>query len=103
MLEIRDLTKVFYEDPKEQTNELLVLDHVSLSVPRNQFVCLLGPSGCGKTTLLRVVVGLNEADAGVVVVDGQPVKGPGKDRCMVFQNYGLLPWRTVRDNVEFGL
>jgi NitT/TauT family transport system ATP-binding protein len=103
MLEVRDLTKVFYGDPKEQTNELLVLDRVSLSVPRNQFVCLLGPSGCGKTTLLRIVVGLNEADAGAVVVDGQPVKGPGQDRCMVFQNYGLLPWRTVRDNVEFGL
>ena len=58
MLEVRDLTKVYYEDPKEQTNALLVLDHVSLSVPKNQFVCLLGPSGCGKTTLLRVVVGL---------------------------------------------
>lgn len=103
MLEIRDLTKVFYEDPKEQTNELLVLDSVSFSVPRNQFVCLLGPSGCGKTTLLRVVVGLTEADGGEVLVDGRPVKGTGQDRCMVFQNYGLLPWRTVRDNVEFGL
>jgi len=103
VLEIRDLTKVFYEDPKEQRNELLVLDTVSFSVPRNQFVCLLGPSGCGKTTLLRVVVGLTEADGGEVLVDGRPVKGTGQDRCMVFQNYGLLPWRTVRDNVEFGL
>jgi ABC-type nitrate/sulfonate/bicarbonate transport system ATPase subunit/ABC-type nitrate/sulfonate/bicarbonate transport system permease component len=103
MLEIRNLTKVFYEDPKEQTGELLVLDNVSFSVPRNQFVCLLGPSGCGKTTLLRIVVGLNDADAGEVRVDGTLVKGAGQDRCMVFQNYGLLPWRTVRDNAEFGL
>ena len=103
MLEVRDLTKVYYEDPKEQTNELLVLDHVSLSVPKNQFVCLLGPSGCGKTTLLRIVVGLSDADAGQVLVDGTAVKGSGQDRCMVFQNYGLLPWRTVRENVEFGL
>ena len=103
MLEVRDLTKVYYEDPKEQTNELLVLDHVSLSVPKNQFVCLLGPSGCGKTTLLRIVVGLSDADAGEVLVDGTAVKGSGQDRCMVFQNYGLLPWRTVRENVEFGL
>jgi NitT/TauT family transport system ATP-binding protein/sulfonate transport system ATP-binding protein len=103
LLEIRNLTKVFYEDPKEQTGELVVLDNVSFSVPRNQFVCLLGPSGCGKTTLLRIVVGLNDADAGEVRVDGTPVKGAGQDRCMVFQNYGLLPWRTVRDNAEFGL
>jgi NitT/TauT family transport system ATP-binding protein/sulfonate transport system ATP-binding protein len=103
MLEIRNLTKVFYEDPKEQTGELLVLDNVSFSVPRNQFVCLLGPSGCGKTTLLRIVVGLNEADGGEVRVDGALVKGAGQDRCMVFQNYGLLPWRNVRDNAEFGL
>src|SRR5690242_13101203 len=103
MLEIRNLTKVFYEDPKAQTGELVVLDNVSFSVPRNQFVCLLGPSGCGKTTLLRIVVGLNDADAGEVRVDGALVKGPGQDRCMVFQNYGLLPWRTVRDNAEFGL
>jgi ABC-type nitrate/sulfonate/bicarbonate transport system ATPase subunit/ABC-type nitrate/sulfonate/bicarbonate transport system permease component len=103
MLEIRNLTKVFYEDPKEQTGELVVLDNVSFSVPRNQFVCLLGPSGCGKTTLLRIVVGLNDADGGEVRVDGALVKGPGQDRCMVFQNYGLLPWRTVRDNAEFGL
>jgi len=103
MLEIRNLTKRFYEDPKEQTGELLVLDNVSFSVPRNQFVCLLGPSGCGKTTLLRIVVGLNDADGGEVRVDGTLVKGAGQDRCMVFQNYGLLPWRTVRDNAEFGL
>ena len=103
MLEIRNLTKVFYEDPKEQTGELLVLDNVSFSVPRNQFVCLLGPSGCGKTTLLRIVVGLNDADAGEVRVVGAVVKGAGQDRCMVFQNYGLLPWRNVRDNAEFGL
>ena len=103
MLEIQNLTKVFYDDAKEQRNELLVLDRVDFSVPKNQFVCLLGPSGCGKTTLLRIVAGLNEADAGRVVVDGAAVKGSGQDRCMVFQNYGLLPWRTVRDNVEFGL
>jgi len=103
MLEIRGLRKVFYADPKEQTKELLVLDGIDLSVRRNQFVCLLGPSGCGKSTLLRILVGLTEADAGTVMVDGREVRGPGQDRCMVFQNYGLLPWRDVRDNVEFGL
>jgi ABC-type nitrate/sulfonate/bicarbonate transport system ATPase subunit/ABC-type nitrate/sulfonate/bicarbonate transport system permease component len=103
MLEVRAVTKVFYDDPKVRQHELLVLDRVDLSVPKNQFVCLLGPSGCGKTTLLRVVAGLNEADGGEVWVDGHVVTGPGQDRSMVFQNYGLLPWRTVAENVEFGL
>src|SRR3954469_11967357 len=103
MLEIRGLRKVFYADAKEQRNELLVLDDINLSVRRNQFVCLLGPSGCGKSTLLRILVGLTEADAGTVMVEGKEVRGAGQDRCMVFQNYGLLPWRDVRDNVEFGL
>ena len=96
MLEIRNLTKVFYEDPKEQTGELLVLDNVSFSVPRNQFVCLLGPSGCGKTTLLRIVVGLNDADGGEVRVDGALVKGAGQDRCMVFQIFRSSSCRSSR-------
>ena len=103
MLEVREVSKVFYDDPKLRRHELLVLNRVSLSVPKNQFVCLLGPSGCGKTTLLRVVAGLNESDGGAIFVNGRPVRGPGQDRSMVFQNYGLLPWRTVAENVEFGL
>jgi ABC-type nitrate/sulfonate/bicarbonate transport system ATPase subunit/ABC-type nitrate/sulfonate/bicarbonate transport system permease component len=103
MLEVREVTKVFYDDPKLRQHELLVLDRVNLCVPKNQFVCLLGPSGCGKTTLLRVVAGLNESDGGEVWVDGRVVTGPGQDRSMVFQNYGLLPWRTVEENVQFGL
>ena len=103
MLEVREVSKVFYDDPKVRRHELLVLNRVSLSVPKNQFVCLLGPSGCGKTTLLRVVAGLNESDGGAIFVNGRPVRGPGQDRSMVFQNYGLLPWRTVEANVQFGL
>ena len=103
MLEIKEVSKVFYDDPQVRRTELVVLDHVSLTVQRNQFVCLLGPSGCGKTTLLRIVAGLNEADGGGVLVGGKPIHGPGRERSMVFQNYGLLPWRTVRGNVEFGL
>src|SRR6185312_2549015 len=93
MLEIKEVSKVFYDDPKVRRTELVVLDGVSLSVRRNQFVCLLGPSGCGKTTLLRIVAGLNEADSGTVLVNGTPIHGPGRERSMVFQNYGLLPWR----------
>jgi NitT/TauT family transport system ATP-binding protein len=64
---------------------------------------LLGPSGCGKTTLIRIIAGLLMPDRGEVLVNNQPVTAPGRDRCMVFQQFGLLPWRTVMSNVEFGL
>jgi NitT/TauT family transport system ATP-binding protein len=81
----------------------MVLDDVSFQVPEGQFLCLLGPSGCGKTTLLRIMAGLDRADKGAIIVDGKVIHGPGPDRSMVFQNYGLLPWRTVLGNIEFGL
>jgi NitT/TauT family transport system ATP-binding protein len=100
MLQISALTKAFGD---EAGREQLVLDAVSFAVERNQFVCLLGASGCGKTTLLRIVAGLTEADAGEIRLEGRAVAGPGQDRSLVFQNYGLLPWRTVMGNVEFGL
>jgi NitT/TauT family transport system ATP-binding protein len=100
MLEINALTKAFGD---EAGREQLVLDAVSFAVARNQFVCLLGASGCGKTTLLRIVAGLTQADAGEIRLEGRAVAGPGQDRSLVFQNYGLLPWRTVMGNVEFGL
>ncbi len=101
MLEIVSLTKTFGGEGNTTAN--LVLDAVSFTVPQNQFVCLLGPSGCGKTTLLRIVAGLTEQSSGGIAVEGKPVHGPGQDRSLVFQNYGLLPWRTVMGNVEFGL
>ena len=100
MLEIIALTKTFGEDTAQPTR---VLERVGFEVERNQFVCLLGASGCGKTTLLRIVAGLTEPDAGEVRLEGRAVAGPGQDRSLVFQNYGLLPWRTVMGNVEFGL
>ena len=101
MLEVRQLTKTYGAESGQRA--MVVLDAVSFSVPENQFVCLLGASGCGKTTLLRIVAGITEADAGIISIGGTPISGPGQDRSMVFQNYGLLPWRTVMGNVEFGL
>lgn len=100
MLNIERLTKVYVADDGRRQ---VVLDGVSLDIPANQFTCLLGASGCGKTTLLRIVAGLTQADSGIVSIAGNPVSGPGQDRSMVFQNYGLLPWRSVLGNVEFGL
>jgi len=103
MLEVRQLSKVFFEQNDPSKPGLVALYDVSFSVRKNEFVCLLGPSGCGKTTLIRVIAGLIQADRGEIRVDGKPVTAPGRDRCMVFQQFGLLPWRTVLGNVEFGL
>jgi NitT/TauT family transport system ATP-binding protein len=79
------------------------LEDVNFAVGAGEFVCLVGPSGCGKTTLFRLIAGLESPTTGVVELDGAPVTGPGPDRGMVFQEYGLFPWRTVRGNVAFGL
>jgi NitT/TauT family transport system ATP-binding protein len=83
--------------------DLEVLRDINFSMKNGEFVCLIGPSGCGKTTLLRVVAGLEEPTEGELLLDGVNVTGPGADRGFVFQDFALFPWRTVRQNVEFGL
>jgi NitT/TauT family transport system ATP-binding protein len=103
MLEVRRLSKVFFEENDSRKPGLVALYNISLAIRKNEFVSLLGPSGCGKTTLIRIIAGLLPADCGEVLVNGQAVTVPGRDRCMVFQQFGLLPWRTVLSNVEFGL
>ena len=102
-LEVRDLAKVYFVASPKGTVGLLVLDDVSFSVAPGEFVAVLGPSGCGKTTLARIIVGIEPDDGGQILVDGKLAGPPGQDRCLVFQNYGLLPWRTVMENVEMGL
>src|SRR5579872_1887422 len=74
-----------------------------IHVKTGEFVSIVGPSGCGKSTLLNAVAGFLKPTAGVVTVDGEKVNGPSAERGMVFQQYSLFPWKTVRQNVEFGL
>lgn len=99
LLEIKGLGKVFLADGREME----VLRDINLSIRENEFVCFVGPSGCGKTTLLRIIAGLEDPTTGTVTLSGEPIMGPGPERGMVFQEYSLFPWRTVLDNVAFGL
>src|SRR6059058_4647831 len=82
---------------------VLALEEVSLDVGNREFVALLGPSGCGKSTLLYLVGGFLPVAAGAILVEDRPVAGPGPDRGIVFQHFALFPWKTVRQNVLYGL
>jgi NitT/TauT family transport system ATP-binding protein len=101
LIQARNLS-VEYERTREKSR-LVALRDFNLEVWPGEFVTMVGPSGCGKSTFLNVLGGLHKPSAGEVLINGQPVTGPGPDRAMVFQDYGLLPWRTVEKNVEFGL
>jgi NitT/TauT family transport system ATP-binding protein len=74
-----------------------------IAVEEGEFLSIVGPSGCGKSTFLNVLLGLTKPDSGQVLMHGRPITGPGSDRAMVFQEFGLLPWRTVAHNIELGL
>jgi len=100
-LVIENVTRTFPGVRGGPATEALV--PTSLVVADNDFITILGPSGCGKSTLLRIIAGLDTPTTGRVLLDGQPVTGPGADRGMVFQSYTLFPWLTVRENVCFGL
>ncbi len=80
-----------------------VLDKVSLDIRQGEFVSIIGPSGCGKTTLMNLVAGFVQPSEGAVRLDGQPIAGPGSERGVIFQEYGVFPWLTVKQNIAFGL
>ena len=98
-IDVRGARKVY---PLKK-DSLVALESVDLQVAAGEFVCLLGPSGCGKSTLMNIVGGFETPDAGVVEIDGQPVRGPDPRRVFVFQEYGIFPWASVWDNVALGL
>jgi len=84
-------------------SKILALDEISLSVKEGEFLCLVGPSGCGKSTLLNLIAGLETPEKGKILIDGEPIQGPGRDRLVMFQESALFPWLDVLGNVMFGL
>lgn len=97
-VELENVSK-FYE----AKDKLHALHEVSFGIDRGEFVCIVGPSGCGKSTLLKIMAGLDTPSSGEVRYQGGPVRGPHEKISMVFQAFGLFPWRTVLENVEYGL
>jgi nitrate/nitrite transport system ATP-binding protein len=95
-LKIDRVSKVY---PTNEGGAVTILDNISLEVKEGEFVCVIGHSGCGKSTLLNMVSGFNTPTSGTVFLQDQPITAPGPDRMMVFQNYCLLPWLTVYENV----
>jgi len=98
-LSIEKVSKSF----RSRAGNVLALDRVSLNVAEAEFVCIVGASGCGKSTLLNIIAGLEKPDSGTVFADGKPVKGPGRERLVMFQESALFPWLDVLGNVLFGL
>ena len=96
---IENAGKTFVQGGKEFT----ALENVNLEIEKGEFICLLGPSGCGKSTLLNAIAGFDPVNHGSIKIDGVEVKEPSTRNVTIFQNYGLLPWRTVEKNVELGL
>jgi len=98
VLSVKQLSKQFSVGGRT----VQALHDVNLSVKKGEFVCLIGASGCGKSTLLRILAGFDTPSSGVAQMYGMPIKGPGPERGMVFQDFGLFPWLTVSQNIGFG-
>jgi NitT/TauT family transport system ATP-binding protein len=100
----RHISKVFHiKRPGEGKREFSAVKDLSLNVKKGEFVSIVGPSGCGKSTFLDILAGLSEPSSGDIFIDGRKITGPALDRGIVLQGYALFPWRTVRQNIEYGL
>ncbi|MDQ3779746.1 MAG: ABC transporter ATP-binding protein [Chloroflexota bacterium] len=102
-IEIHGLEKRYVWEKNRTRHDVHVLQDLSLDIREGEFLTVIGPSGCGKTTLLRIIGGLTDVQGGSVRIDGEAVTGPGPDRSIVFQSFGLFPWKTVQENVAFPL
>jgi NitT/TauT family transport system ATP-binding protein len=100
MLALKDVSKTYQAGSGQTTT---AVEGLNFTVSSGEFVCLLGRSGCGKTTTLRMIAGLEKASAGGIYMDRRKITGPGPERCVVFQQYTLFPWRRVLKNIAFGL
>src|SRR5881296_4480354 len=99
-IQARNVTLSFRPKNREPVT---ALNNFNLDVARGEFVSIVGPSGCGKSTFLNILLGLVKPEGGEMRLNGTPITGPSQERAMVFQEFGLLPWRTVVANVELGL
>jgi NitT/TauT family transport system ATP-binding protein len=98
-IQIDALGKTFGDGPRA----VRAVTGLSFEVETGEFVVIVGPSGCGKTTVLNILAGLERPTSGTIKLNGRPIDGPGADRGVMFQDYALFPWRTVKGNIEFGL
>ena len=99
LMKIDKLRVVYRTDDKET----VAVDDFTIDIKKGELVSIIGPSGCGKTTILRSIAGLLQPTSGTIMIGDNEVKGPGSDRGMVFQDFALFPWRTVKQNVKFGM
>ncbi len=99
-LVVENLTKSY---PKKDGGEFVILDGVNLTIGAEEYISVIGHSGCGKSTLLKIIAGLEKGSSGNITLEGKLIRKPGAERMMVFQNYSLLPWLTVRENIRLAV
>jgi nitrate/nitrite transport system ATP-binding protein len=99
-LVIENLVKAF---PKPDGGQTVVIDGIDLTIGSEEYISVIGHSGCGKSTMLRIIAGLDKATSGTVTLEGKEIRKPGAERMMVFQNYALLPWLTVKENIRLAV
>jgi nitrate/nitrite transport system ATP-binding protein len=99
-LEIKNLVKSY---PTPNGDQAVILNGINLSISSDEYISIIGHSGCGKSTLLKIVGGLEKATSGLITLEGKEIRKPGAERMMVFQNYSLLPWLTVKENIRLAV